>query len=236
MERFENGRAALRGEAAEHLGHVLRAQAGQFYELSDGAEVWLGRVERASKNAVEFSLLERIAVRVPRLQTVLWLSIVKFDRFEWALEKATELGVGAIQPLAAERSEKGLLAASAKRAERWQRILVESAQQSRRLAAPKLAPIAGIGEACATTNPADARILLSERADAPHLRVVLGGQREASSAVLAIGPEGGWTDGEMEHLRGAGFREASLGSTILRTETAVIAALAAINYALGEDS
>ena len=123
----------LRDEAAHHLGKVLRTEPGQLYELSDGAAVWLGRVEKVTRDTVEFSLVERIAACESPLKTTLLLSIVKFDRFEWCLEKATELGVAQIIPLAAARSEKALVAAAAKRAERWRRILLESAQQSRRL-------------------------------------------------------------------------------------------------------
>jgi 16S rRNA (uracil1498-N3)-methyltransferase len=158
---------------------------------------------------------------------------VKFDAFEWALEKATELGVTTIVPLAAARSEKGLLAAAAKRAERWNKILLESSQQSRRLQVPELAKLARPEEAFAK-HWAGARIMLSERPEAPPLRAVLKMHTGQRQVTLAIGPEGGWTDDELSSARTAGFEEASLGQLILRTETAVIAALASFNYALGE--
>src|SRR5689334_10796651 len=133
VEKFQDGGAVLHGEAAHHLARVLRAETGQLYELSDGEAVWLARTRNVGRDAVEFALVEPLPVLRPQLRVTLLLSIVKFDRFEWAIEKATELGADEIVPLAAERSEKGLLAASAKRAARWNRILVESAQQSRRL-------------------------------------------------------------------------------------------------------
>src|SRR5580704_12364623 len=119
VEEFEGGSAALRGEAAHHLGRVLRAEPGQLYELSDGRRLWLARTENVSRDEVRFSLVEELAAAVPTVQIDLLLAIVKFDRFEWALEKATELGADEIVPLAAERSEKGLIAAAGKRAERW---------------------------------------------------------------------------------------------------------------------
>ncbi len=236
VERFENGGADLRGETGEHLGRVLRAQPGQRYELSDGREVWLGEVESASKSGVRFRLVEPVPAQAPRLDTILLLSIVKFDRFEWCLEKATELGVSQIVPLAAARSEKGLLAASAKRAGRWQKILLESAQQCRRLAPPALQSVTRVQDAAASGAPEAVRILLSERGGAKSLRTRFENAPYAQAAVLAIGPEGGWTEPEFQFFERAGFWEASLGDLILRTETAVIAALAAINYALGEDS
>src|SRR5271167_2804241 len=124
VEKFEDHRAIMEGEAAHHLGRVLRAQTGQLYELSDGQQVWLSRIDRVGRDLVEFALVEQLPAHNPQLHTTLLLSIVKFDAFEWALEKATELGVIRIVPLAAARSEKALLAAAAKRAERWRKLLL----------------------------------------------------------------------------------------------------------------
>ncbi|PYU32203.1 MAG: hypothetical protein DMG28_12305 [Acidobacteria bacterium] len=133
VERFDGTTAALRGEAAHHLGRVLRAQPGQLYELSNGEALWLARIEHAGRDAVEFALVEPLPARTPSLHVTLLLAIIKFDRFEWSLEKATELGVAEIVPLAAARSEKSLVAAAAKRAARWQKILLESAQHRLRI-------------------------------------------------------------------------------------------------------
>ena len=228
----------MHGETAEHLGRVLRAKAGQLFELSDGNEVWLAQTEKVGRSEVEFSLVERVPAREPGPAIVLWLAIVKFDRFEWAIEKATELGVNAIVPLAAARSETALVAASEKRAARWKKILRESAQQARRVRVPELLPAAGLAEVIAMDR-SEVRILLSERESALPLRDVLRTIQQAgrddivASAALAIGPEGGWTDAEFDAARAAGLAEASLGENILRTETAVCAALASLRFALG---
>lgn len=221
----------MQGEAAHHLERVLRAQVGQLYELSDGAQVWLGRVEKAGRNNIEFSLVEMLPAPTPGLETSLLLSIVKFDSFEWAIEKATELGVTRIVPLAAARSEKALVAAAQKRAERWKKILLEASQQSRRVRLPELLSLEKPERAFTAANE-DLKMLLSEKPDADSLQSVLNGKR-AGSVALAIGPEGGWTEGEFAAAREAGFVEASMGQLILRTETAVTAALASVNYALG---
>jgi 16S rRNA (uracil1498-N3)-methyltransferase len=238
VERFEGGAAFVRGEAAHHLGRVLRAEPGQLYELSDGESVWLARTEDVGRDEIKFALIERAAVLLAPLRITLLLAIVKFDRFEWALEKATELGADEIVPLAAERSEKGLIAASAKRAERWKKVLVESAQQSRRLRVPVLHDAAKPQEAFRATN-AQVRLLLSERGSAKPMRGLLEPVAPASRdaepihLALAVGPEGGWTDAEFDAGVGAGFLEAALGANILRAETAVCAALAAAQYAFG---
>lgn len=230
----------MSGEAAGHLRRVLRASAGQIYELSDGAAVRIGKIERVSRDGIEFSLHEALDAAPPSVRISVGLSIVKFDRFEWAIEKATELGAGEIHPLAAARSERALLAAATKRAARWRRILAEAAQQSRRVRPPELYPAANIDKflrlAAATNGAPSARIWFSEDAAAPALRTVLASLPRESppAAIIAIGPEGGWTDEENAAAARAGFSAASLGPQILRTETAIIAALAALNYALGE--
>ena len=241
VEKFGAGSAEVRGETAEHLGRVLRAEPGQLYELSDGNSVWLGRIERVTRRAVTFSLVEQIPARLPSLHITLLLSIVKFDRFEWCLEKATELGVSEVVPLAAARSEKRLVEAAKARSKRWEKILVESAQQSRRLRPPQLRAVASpasgfgvVGAQHAASDNAAVRLLLSESPDAQSMRETIRKAGNVRNAVIAIGPEGGWTDDEFAAARGAGFIEASLGAHILRTETAVIAALANLNFALGE--
>lgn len=229
----------MEGEAAYHLGRVLRAERGQLYELSDGNRVWLARVEEVNRDRIRFSLVEEVPVQHSSLQTTVLLSIVKFDAFELALEKATELGVSNIVPLAAARSEKALVAAAPKRAGRWKKILLEGSQQSRRLSIPTLASLAK-PDAAFPGRRESPKILLSERPDAPPLRNILepnGATAPTAAAALAIGPEGGWTDTELQCARQHGFCEASLGGLILRTETAVIAALASLNYALsGQES
>lgn len=252
VSQMMGDRAFMSDEAAHHLGRVLRAEKGQLYELSDGVRVRLARIESVTRDRVEFVLLDEVPAEPPQVETTLLLSIVKFDAFEWAIEKATELGVSRIVPLAASRSEKALVAAAAKRAARWKKILLEASQQSRRLRLPVLEGAARPAEAFAKAG--GLRILLSERPDAPGLKNVLaesdsraaakatqglgpGGQDGSQHATpprltLAIGPEGGWTDAELEAARKAGFREASMGKLILRAETAVITALAASNYEL----
>ncbi len=238
VDGFAEGSATLRGEAAHHLGRVLRAEAGQFYELSDGEHLWLARTESVGCDEVQFTLIEQLPAATAPVRIELLLAVVKFDRFEWALEKATELGADEIVPLAADRSEKGLLAAAAKRAERWKRVLAESAQQARRLRVPALMDAAKPRDAFRASG-ATLKLLLSERPGGRPLREVLEpiastqGGEDSPRVAIAVGPEGGWTDAEFTLASDNGFSEAALGANILRTETAVCATLAAVQYAFG---
>jgi 16S rRNA (uracil1498-N3)-methyltransferase len=242
VEDFSDTTAVLHGETAEHLGRVLRAESGQLYELSDGRRVWLAKIQRVElakrgQSQIEFALIEPVAAFEPALRINLLISLVKFDRFEWCLEKATELGANEIVPLAAARTDKPLIAAAAKRHERWQKIVLESAQQARRLRPPVLQEI-GTPEQAFRKYSRGLKIILSERQTAPGLRQVLPAaglpaeEGEDASAALAIGPEGGWTDKEIRAATASGFAEASLGGNILRTETAVLASLSILAFAL----
>ncbi|MGH9740526.1 MAG: RsmE family RNA methyltransferase [Candidatus Acidiferrales bacterium] len=257
VDKFEPNSATLRGQTAEHLGRVLRAEPNQLYELSDGHRVWLARLERVElpkrgESRIDFALVEPIDSREPRIRMILLLSIIKFDRFEWCLEKATELGVSEIVPLAASRSDRALVAAAEKRSARWEKILLESSQQSRRLRPPKLCARSAeerrgsavqsvfTPPSAFTASSADCEIILSERPGTDLLRNVLPPRSsveppsaQSLSVALAIGPEGGWTDEELASARIAGFVKASLGENILRAETAVVAAMAILGFALG---
>src|SRR5262249_40859032 len=129
----------IEGDEAHHLVRVLRVEAGQKFEISDTHRVWLAEVETARKSEVRFSVLEELAAGPELPEVVLYLALVKFDRFEWAVEKATELGVTRIVPVETTRTEQGLFQGAAKRVERWRRIAHEASEQSRRLAPPDIA-------------------------------------------------------------------------------------------------
>lgn len=223
-QEFRSGRAYIRGETAEHLRRVLRAVPGQVYELSDGERLWLGRIEGFGRQSVEFAIVGELpAVRIPAPVHLL-PALFKFDRFEWMIEKATELGVERITPVASLRSEKGLEAAARKRRARWEKIAWEAGQQSRRVRPPEISAVIPFGEALRTE--AGARLFLDEAGDAPPLLPVL--EDRTCSVALLCGPEGGWDDRERQAARQAGWRPVSLGPMILRAETAALAALAVL--------
>lgn len=214
--------AAITGSHAEHLIRVLRARVGQEFDISVNDAAYKGRISRILDQRVEFELSELLPLSELRDVTLV-LAIIKFDRMEWAIEKCTELGVTRIVPLAARRSDVHLASASLKRLERWRRIAREAAEQSRRSSPPQIPEPIKPKQAAAL--PGDTRIFLSESENDMSLGEALQ-TKSTGELVLATGPEGGWTEAEQELFRGSGWIFASLGRTILRAETAAIAATA----------
>lgn len=230
VQEIRRGTAELTGPDAEHLVRVLRAEAGQVYELSDNQNLYLAEIDLARKSQVVFRILETLAAPEPGIETILLPALFKFDRFEWLVEKATELGVTSIRPWEAVRTEPGLAAASAKRMLRWQKLGNEASQQSRRLHLPVIEPVVRLVKALETE--ATVRLLLDEHPSAVPISSVLPDSRSEDDRVaLLLGPEGGWTAAEKELAIGAGWKPCSLGRTVLRAETAAIAGLAVIQSA-----
>ncbi len=218
--------ASLGGDEARHLTRVLRVQPGQQYEISDNRSAWLAEIVEARGARVLFRILEPIDTLPPPVRITLCAALIKFDRFEWIVEKATELGVESILPVEAARTEKGLFAASGKRAERWRRIARESAQQSRRATIPEILPAVRLSSAL--SQDADYRYFLDEAAAPPFLGALPATPHSSDRVAVLLGPEGGWTDEERRLAIDAAWRAVSLGPQILRAETAAAAAAAVL--------
>jgi 16S rRNA (uracil1498-N3)-methyltransferase len=223
--------AALTGEQALHLARVLRAEPGQIFDVVAAGFLHRAEIVAVSNDRVDFVLHEELQSD-SALPLHLHLAIFKFDHLEWAIEKATELGVARITPVLARRTEKHLAQAAVKRVERWRRIAHEASQQSRRTSVPEIADPMPLKLAL-ERETAKNRILLSETEQtlslSEHLGVAGGGHETA----LAIGPEGGWTADEMSLFTNQGWTHVTLGPRILRAETAAIAAIAIAGTFLG---
>jgi len=233
VDEPRRGEAELGGEEAEHLIRVLRAEAGQQYEICDGARLYLAEIVEARKRSVRFRIVEELPVAEPAIRIALLMSLIKFERFEWMIEKATELGVETIVPVHADRSEKGLELAARKRVERWRKIARAAGQQSRRVRLPQILPPLPLREAALRTEPS--RFYLEETPGSPQLlKALLDLPRRPATVAVLIGPEGGWTERERAVLLAAAWSPVSLGPQILRAETAAIAAVALVQQALVE--
>jgi 16S rRNA (uracil1498-N3)-methyltransferase len=232
VDQVHDRTAEIRGEDAHHLARVLRAEPGQQYEISDGAAVYLAEISAVGKDHVSFRVVEQVDTPPSPVHLTILAALTKFDRFEWLIEKATELGAAVIAPVNATRSEKGLYAAAAKRVERWRRIARESSQQSRRLRPPEIQEPQELGAAFAAL--AGESFFLDEKPGCPPLLTILPPRERrliTDSVALATGPEGGWTDAERAVAASAGWKPVSLGPLVLRAETAAITAAGLLIHA-----
>jgi 16S rRNA (uracil1498-N3)-methyltransferase len=229
VEAVHRGHAQITGPDAHHLTRVLRVEAGQKFEISDNSSLYLAEVESARKDLVSFAIIEPLEAVQPVLRTRLFVSLIKFERFEWMLEKATELGVERVTPLETDRSEKGLEQAAGKRLPRWNRVAREASEQSRRARLPDIDSPIKLAEAlrCA----AEHRYALDEAEARPILSAIPAKRQSGAEVFVLAGPEGGWTDRERAAMTDANWTSVSLGDTILRAETAAVAALAILNAA-----
>jgi 16S rRNA (uracil1498-N3)-methyltransferase len=230
VDEVRSGRAEITGDDARHLTRVLRVEAGQRYEISDNRSVYLAEIETARKEHVAFRTIEKLPASAPSVRLILCAALIKFDHFEWMLEKATELGVSEVVPVETVRSERGLERAAHKRIERWRRIALEASQQARRSFLPEVTEPEPLRDAL--SRQATYRFALDENPSVRPLNAALPTARDPQDAVaLLIGPEGGWTDEERSQFTAAEWAPASLGPLILRAETAALAALAIVNSA-----
>jgi len=222
-DEVSGNRAALVGTHADHLTRVLRVRVGQKFDIVANGVVRRGIVVAIADSLVDFELGEEVPAEPAAVHLTLLLAIFKFDRLEWAVEKCTELGVSRIVPVIAHRTDSHLASASVKRAERWRRLALQASEQSRRTIAPEITDPIKFREA--VTLPAQFKVVLSEAEEQIQLREIAHPSEEGE-VLLAIGPEGGWTEEELSLFQREGWLSASLGSTILRAETAAIAATA----------
>jgi 16S rRNA (uracil1498-N3)-methyltransferase len=230
-EHWDDATAMIVGAQAEHMARVLRAHPGMEADVVAGGHVFHAEVAAVEPTEIRFNLISEVQAD-PALPVTLVMAIYKFDRLEWAIEKATELGVAGVAPVIARRTEKHLALAAEKRAERWRRIVREAAQQSRRSDVPLIHEPATLASRVRAAS-ASTRIVLAEQERTTTLRNAIeeaaGAAAEERPALeIAIGPEGGWAPDEEALFDANGWRAVSLGPRILRAETAAIAALAVV--------
>jgi 16S rRNA (uracil1498-N3)-methyltransferase len=237
-DEVSGNRAALVGEHADHLARVLRARIGQEFDIVTPGSVRHGRITSISSDRVVFDLGEDLREKssssaAPPISLV--LAIFKFDRMEWAIEKCTELGVTRMVPIIARRTDSHLATASLKRVERWRRIARQAAEQSRRISPPQISTPVKLPQIL--KFEARLKIVLSQSEQRTLLRDIVTDVPDRNNSALtpgekdfalAVGPEGGWTDEELQSFRGTGWLSASLGKNVMRVETAAIAATAIV--------
>ena len=208
---------------------MLRAQPGMEFDVVAGGRVWHSVIAGITGDAVRFNLVAEVKAD-PALPVTLLLSIFKFDRMEWAIEKVTELGAERIVPVIARRSEKYLAQAAAARVGRWRKVALEASKQARRSDVLRVEDPMTLKAALKAEAEA-VRLVLAEQERSTTLRHALAealnaAKDEAPAIRMAVGPEGGWTGEEEAMFDAEGWKPVSLGPRILRAETAAMTAMA----------
>lgn len=225
-------RIRLEGALAKHLRDVLRVRTGEHLTLVDEARAsYRARVERVGRSTLDAVIEDRRPPGPPdHPQIVLGQALIKGERMDWVIQKATELGVARIVPLVTERTVIRLAdERSERRVDRFRTIAREAAQQSCRPAPPEIGRITPLPDFLRSVPTSHLPLFLYEHERSRGLKEALR-SRTGSSALLAVGPEGGFTPDEAGAADKEGWVLASLGPRILRTETAALAALFAVQF------
>jgi 16S rRNA (uracil1498-N3)-methyltransferase len=230
------GKVELAGQQAHQIRSVLRMSRGDCIVVLDnqGCEYEVVLEKVTGKEVTGRVTEKRPACGEPGVRITLYQSLLAREKFEWVLAKCTEVGVARFVPMVTQRSLiRRADAVSAAKLDRWRRIITEAAEQSRRGRIPELAAPVRFEDAVSGLSGFERCLVAWPQARSPHLRELLGSGRPATIAVF-IGPEGGFTDRELQLVQAGGAVPISLGPRILRTETAAMVAAALVLYELGE--
>ncbi len=233
---IDQDRVAIKGKQVHQLRNVLRLAKGDRIIVLDNSG-WQYEVELVSlsREQVEGVVREKsLSLAEPRISIVLYQALLKGEKFEFVLQKGTELGIAAFVPMVCERCVVEVKDAPDRKLNRWQRIIVEAGEQSRRGKLPSLEPVQPFEPACQSVQGFS--LLAWEGEKGSGLRAALAGQgaKDTSSVNLFIGPEGGFSPAEVEFAHGCGILPITLGSRVLRAETAGLVAATAILYHYGD--
>lgn len=225
----------LTGDPARQIRNVLRLRPGdQIIVLDNSGWEFAVELSQVGQEVRGRLLSRRPAQGEPALQLTLYQGLLKGSKFEWVLQKGTELGLNRFVPTLCARSVTNDAGAVAKKRERWERIIAEAAEQSGRGKLPVLAEAMPLAEALAQARSTSLILFPWEAApEEPSLKAILAGQ-PVQPVALFIGPEGGFTPAEAELAGAAGGHLLKLGPRMLRAETAGLALAAAICYGWGE--
>lgn len=232
-----NGTVTIIGPLCDHLRGSLRVTEGETFWIGDERRRrYLVKALQVTKQAIISRIVEERVGQAPGSPPItLAQTILKGDRMDWVVQKATELGVAILIPLVAEQ---GIVRPRPSRSdaqqERWQRIAFEGAQQSERWDVPIVTALQKADAFFAGQSAQDTKLILSERSSGSSPQQVVLPAGAATRVIVAVGPEGGWRRDELDLALQQGFLPVTLGSRILRAETAAIAALTVIQSRLGE--
>ena len=232
-EELEAEEVVFSAAHARQIARVLRLKAGQHCVVLDnlGSEMMVELTQVGAERCTA-SVVERAVVEEPRTKLLMLLSLTQREKFEWMLQKCTEVGAAVFLPISSSRSLVQQPGDVVVKYERWRAIIREAAEQSGRGRLPELLPPASLEAAAGEVARNYERCLIPwEGEKTRSLKAVLTGKPVGSVAVL-IGPEGGFSEDEVQHAVSAGFTPITLGKHILRMETAAVVTAALVLHEL----
>ncbi len=227
----------ITGDLLHHLRNSLRLHSGDALTLNDGCGIrYHVEVTHVTSQAIDSRIVgQQTEPACGTSPIVLGQALIKGDKMDWVIQKATELGVAAIAPI---HSAHSVVKPNPERLEhqrsRWNRIARDAAQQSERWSIPVVADPASLAEVCREYASAPLKGMLAERSNGPSLAAISLPLDRQHPIILLIGPEGGWAPDEQRLALEQGFHPLTLGPRILRAETAAIAALSILQSRLDE--
>ena len=236
-DQVRNGTVTITGELLDHLRASLRVRAGErIWTGDEHRRRYFIEVTHVDRRTLQGRVIEQRTGPAPAAPCLLLgQALLKSERMDWTIQKATELGAAVIIPLVSSHTVvRPKRTRVDSQHERWQRIAIEAAQQSERWDVPAVSVPCDVSEFFARPDPTILKLILSERGSGQSLRSIPLPSSPAHTIALTIGPEGGWRAEELDQAGANGFLAVTLGARILRAETATLAALSILQSRLGE--
>lgn len=237
-DSINNDKIIITGDDVKHIGKVLRLKTGDIISAGDGRGFeYICRIDSINRDAVYCSIIEKARnVSEPPVRVDLYQGLPKSSKMDLIVQKCVELGINTITPVDTDRTvvdteySRGI----SSRITRWQRISEEAAKQCGRGKIPEIKNVVTFSEAIENLQGYDIMLIPYEKESKMGLKQILRDKNNASSFAIFIGPEGGFSEGEIEMARKKGIVPVTLGPRILRTETAGFTCLSIIIYELGD--
>lgn len=233
MQRYfskkDNNKFILNNDDSYHITKVMRMNINDNIEVVDDNKCYLCKIISIENNVVAEIEKEIIEERELELEITIAQSLVKEQKMDYILQKTTELGISEIIPLQVDRSIIKINDKKDKKTDRWQKIVKEASEQSKRHKIPKVLDPMTVNELCKIEDY-DLKLLCTVRENTKNIKNILSNIKSNVRILFVVGPEGGFTQDEEDKMINNGFITVSLGNTVLRTETAGLFIMSVINY------
>lgn len=229
-DKIDNNIVTLNQDDSYHIKKVMRMKLGEKIEVVSNKICYIAEITSLDTDNVHARIIEKkeenpeMNIKVSLVQ-----SLVKEQKMDFIIQKATELGVSEIIPYEATRSIIKTNGKEDKKIDRWQKIAKEASEQSKRVEIPKIKPILSLDELIQLDNY-DVKILCTVRENSKNIKNILSNVKTNDTMLIVVGPEGGFTEQEEEKMIENGFVTVSLGNTVLRTETVALFVMSVIHY------